>query len=64
MKPTLGRIVHYNLRGQMLAAMVCRVQDDGSVNLQVFEGGTNGSRLVTEVREGTVSGTWHWPPRE
>lgn len=70
MKPTIGRIVIYELAGSEFnnngateaPAMVVRVFDDGKVNLKVLADGP-GDAWRTSVIEGTAPGTWHWPAR-
>lgn len=46
MKPTIGRIVHYQLgtgrsKGEYRPALIVRVWNDSCVNLQVFLDGSN-----------------------
>jgi hypothetical protein len=48
--------------GDEYPAMVVRVWDDSSVNLQVFYDGS-GSHWATSRPEGDGPGTWHWPAR-
>ena len=67
-KPTIGRIVHFNapcLDAALLrtyAAIVCAVNGDGSVNLSAVN--SDGTWFpCTSVIEGTTEGTWCWPPR-
>lgn len=63
MKPTIGRIVHFQtLDGQTLPAIVTRVFSDTCVNLEVFGVNTE-SRFPTSVCMGGESGEWSWPPR-
>jgi pyruvate/2-oxoglutarate dehydrogenase complex dihydrolipoamide acyltransferase (E2) component len=54
MKPTLGLIVKFFAKGQTSAALVARVLDEnaGLVNLQVFNGGKDGTTLVSDVLPG------------
>jgi hypothetical protein len=72
-KPTVGRIVHFNDVGGPYAAIVTKINEDGSLELATF--GANSMYFqhnVTEDRpynddEGSASGrapgTWSWPPR-
>lgn len=68
--PTVGRIVHY-LTGAgpkerenpvSFAAIVTRVDDAGDVSLFVMhpDGAVSS---VHNVKQGTVFGSWCWPPR-
>lgn len=36
MRPSVGRIVHYNFQGEILPAIIVKVTDSSRVNLQVF----------------------------
>lgn len=76
MKPSVGRIVHYQRRNlgfelgvegsvESLAAVIVKVHEDDLVNLTVFtpDGATEAQ---TSVRYSDVPGeprTWVWPPR-
>lgn len=67
MKPTIGRIVHYNLGtgdGEIAAqaALVIAVHDGDVVSLSVCNAGGTW-RTETRIAEGTDAGTWRWPPR-
>jgi hypothetical protein len=48
--------------GDVFAADVVRVWDDGHVNLQVKLDG-NDTFWATSVVEGDEDGNWFWPPR-
>ena len=62
MKPSIGRIVHYNSKNGTCAALVINVQSDELIDLQVFD--RDGStRHVTSVEQGETLGMWNWPPR-
>lgn len=65
MTPTIGRIVIYREAAREYPAMVVRVNDDYSVDLQVFFDDGDGCSLFRDVRESSadVAGTWHWPER-
>lgn len=75
-KPSVGRIVHYTNLGdrdgkyppQVIAAMVTKVNEDGSVALTTFypTGTFNlGSVAFTESAAGSedARGKWTWPAR-
>jgi hypothetical protein len=65
--PTVGRIVHYNApandeyAARTLAALITKVNDDGTVALCCF--GPFGFGFRDNVTEGDQQSTWHWPPR-
>lgn len=62
MKPSIGRIVHFQFDGLAHAALVIGINEDETVDLQVFyrDGETE---HVTNIPQGDVSETWNWPPR-
>ena len=77
MKPTVGRLVHYTNLGdkdgryppQVIAALVTKVDDDGTVALKVFY--PTGifdiqSLAQTEQPAGSdaARGKWCWPSRD
>lgn len=66
MKPTVGRIVHYvdPESYDHDAAIVTKVNGDGTVNLKVF-GPTDTEWRATEIPESNdhIAFTWHWPER-
>lgn len=64
MKPSIGRIVHYNSSYGVAAAIVTHVHTNGeTVNLQVFR--PDGQvKHMTCVEPGKHLGGWNWPPRE
>jgi hypothetical protein len=77
MKPTTGRIVHYTNLGdkdgkyppQVVAAVVTRVNDDGTVALKaLYPTGIFDMPSVAETQETAGSdaarGKWCWPARE
>lgn len=59
--PTVGRIVHYK-SGEMLAAIVTSVQENGSLNLLVAY--PSGWTPKTGILEGVEDGTWSWPVKQ
>lgn len=64
MKPTEGRIVHYNggVDAPRIAAMVIMVHNDETVNLKIFyPNGADG--FLEKVKQGEGYNTWNWPPR-
>lgn len=63
MKPSIGRIVHYNSSHGTAAAIVILVhRDESIVNLQVFDP-SGRIRSVAAVEQGDSLGQWNWPPR-
>jgi hypothetical protein len=64
MKPSIGRIVHFNggPNAPVVAAIITAVHNDELVNLTIFSsvGATGG---VENVKLGEGVGTWNWPPR-
>lgn len=61
-KPSLGRVVLLNVGGVMLAARVCKVWSEETINVAFdTENGEHGSR--TSVTMGDGDGKWMWPPR-
>jgi len=80
MKPSIGRIVVYVEKHQLddepieKAAIISGVNENGSVDLHVFQPVTSSAHRgspytpVTSVgritfSEGKNPGCWHWPPR-
>ncbi|AEV52215.1 hypothetical protein [Nocardia phage NBR1] len=68
MKPTVGRIVHYQHPGATTptAALVVNVEDKpGYVRLRCFppDGGL-GYSVLAGYSETPRNGCWSWPPRE
>lgn len=61
MKPSIGRIVHYNDAGTIRAAIITEVWSDDCVNLEVF--GVYEDRIKTSVVLGEGPCQWRWPPR-
>lgn len=71
MKPTIGRIVHFQpaIEGAGVhPAIITKVWSDTCVNLQVFGDGILDAQgnLPTSVVEGApgTARSWFWPPRE
>jgi hypothetical protein len=68
-KPSVGRILHYviDVEADHLAAIVTRVNQDGSLDLAVFnpepDGRVRPATNIVEDIEKTLSHTWHWPER-
>ncbi len=62
---SVGRVVHYRdklSQGVLEAALVCGVNDNGTVQLAVWSsGGTQ--RTEMGVTQGTDPGQWRWPAR-
>ena len=69
MKPTIGRIVHYQDRIYgTAAAIITDVKDDGTVCLGIFHkvpGNIKDSvvYVIAEYSETPQDGYWSWPPR-
>ena len=73
MTPTIGRTVRFRMQVQFngptidLAAVISRVNPDGSVNLAVLEdyGVTSGPHWegYVHIFQGDGPGCWHWPER-
>jgi hypothetical protein len=66
MQPTLGRIVHFESRLGPRAAIVSKVNQDGTLDLTVFgiDRTHSGSQLLENVRPGAEEGEpgcWRWP---
>lgn len=65
MKPTVGRIVHYQRATQdgseTLAAVIVKVHGDACVNLSVFDPDAFGVFGVQSCTIGTSDGMWQWP---
>jgi hypothetical protein len=62
MKPSVGRIVHYQTQaGNTLPAMIVKVHNDTCVNLHVFQDSNEPGRWMTSVVQGTGPITWAWP---
>jgi hypothetical protein len=49
--------------GELVAAVVVRVFEDGVVNLRGLIDGNGALPWWTSRREGTTPGTWRWPER-
>jgi hypothetical protein len=63
MKPTKGRVVYFNAyTGGEYVAIIASVNDDGTVNLAPIAPTGDRMRRIPRVAEGTVMGTWKWPP--
>lgn len=74
MKPTIGRIVHFNMtdhhknsvngnKSAVCPATVVAVWSDSCVNLKVHTDGVN-DLWVTSASQGDGPGQWNWPKRE
>ena len=67
MKATLGRIVHCTGPGlEARPAIVVAVNDDGSVNLQLFEDRHAGYVYMRDMKHESETHRglyWFWPPR-
>lgn len=63
--PTLGRIVHFTgAEGGPMAALIVRVNDNDSVNLEVYGPfGLNVHRQDVPFSDSPTPGCWSWPPR-
>jgi hypothetical protein len=49
--------------GDVFPAIVVRVFDDGSANLQVMLDGPDTHWVTSRRRDETDRGCWYWPPR-
>jgi hypothetical protein len=63
-KPSVGRIVHYNSGSTCWAAIVTQIidADEGRVHLTIFPPNIN-PFPQRAVELGTEGSTWHWPER-
>lgn len=61
MKPTVGRIVYYNIGGENNAAIITRVWTDICVNLTVFNGNGN-VEYHSSILQGKEYYQWDWMP--
>jgi hypothetical protein len=68
--PTVGRIVIYQayaspMPPKILPAIIVKVHDGTTVDLQVFQDNTSGTNYCTSVQydEDNSQGSWHWPER-
>lgn len=70
MKPSIGRIVHFNFNDQVVPAIVTGVNDDDTVDLTILF--FNGIMHLSDIEEDEIlpdggptgnHGTWFWPPR-
>lgn len=63
--PTVCRIVRWvdNTSQRAWPAIVVGINDDGTVDLTVFNPLTQYFKHVAYDPTGTHAGTWHWPPR-
>lgn len=67
-RPTVGRIVHYGMRGKECAAMITAVysHDDGTehVALHVFHPIDSDTKIINAPYSETLKDEhWTWPPR-
>lgn len=75
MKPTIGRIVHYQSIGMEAAeggpgypsetqpALITQVRADGTVTLKVFSTVSIFDLFSVPFAEEPQAGHWNWPPR-
>lgn len=74
MKPTIGRIVMYNMtqddknkingnKMDVLPAVIVAVWGNSCVNLKVISDGIN-DLWLTSKQEGNAPGCWNWPVKE
>lgn len=66
MKPTIGRIVHYNDHGTTLPAIITAVHANGLVNLKIFEDGhstQSWKQSVPQANSTAEHGAWRWPEK-
>ena len=71
-EPTVGRVVHYHPgpdhpnHGEILVALICKVNDDGTENLAIFDScGRQFSRQrvrYAETQGDDFTGHWSWMP--
>lgn len=63
--PTVGRVVHWvdNTHLRPWPAFIVAVNDDGTLDLTVFNPLTQYFKNVAFDPAGKTGGTWHWPPR-
>lgn len=66
-KPTLGRIVIYNLvtsagKSELVPAIIQNVAEDGGVRLHVFAAHLR--KTVDRPAQGDNPGEWNWPKRD
>lgn len=64
MKPTVGRIVHYQNGNIFAPAIVTRVWSDTCVNLTAFPDGDPPFCAGGVTNDETDSRRWAWPPRD
>lgn len=62
MKPSIGRIVHYNYNDRIYPAVITTVWNDTCVNLTIFTEDTV-AMVKTSVVLGTGADQWSWPER-
>lgn len=66
MKPTIGRIVHYNHDGRIIAGLIAKVTEEKDkptvVGLRLFDFDSDSPEWISCV-EGTKKGQWSWPPQ-
>lgn len=70
MKPSIGRIVHFNFDDQVVPAIITSVHEDDTVDLTAFF--IRGIVHFSDIEEDEFladggsagnNGTWFWPPR-
>jgi hypothetical protein len=64
MNPTIGRIVHIEMRWGAAPAIVTSVRDDGTITATAFVPNASPVPLVgIKHDEAGAVDTWHWPER-
>lgn len=71
MKPSIGRIVHFVIGDNHVAAIITAVWSDTCVNLRLFQDGSNTDNgknwgewaTSRSLDESAHDGTWHWPEK-
>lgn len=66
-KPTIGRIVHFKTEeGDVLAAVIVGVNEDKTVNLNVFTNNDVSQPVIRikNIEQGEGEKKWSWPPRD
>lgn len=68
LKPTVGRIVHFNPgtpEAETFPAIITKVHSEQCVNLEVFGLGVGNKYPTSVLHEASAGGAmrWSWPPR-